>query len=97
MVLQNMFRPNTQQGKDNPGLAATLDSVLDFRLDRVRRHLEFVARMFAEYISRRNLAVMYRLQQQVLILTIIATVLALLGIIGNWNQLLRILQMIWHR
>jgi hypothetical protein len=74
-ILQNVFRQYVEPGQAKFSLPDMLEGMLNFRFDRVKKHLAFVAKMFTEYVSRRNLAVMYRLQRQVLFLAIIATFL----------------------
>jgi len=43
--------------------------------------------MFRDYVSRRSVAAMYRLQIQVLVLSIIATLATILGVLANWSEL----------
>ncbi len=68
-------------------LIDVLDRTLSFRLRHVRRHLALISTSFADYVSRRNVRLMYGLQQQVWFLAVIATIAALGGILTNWCQL----------
>lgn len=95
-VLQNVFRQYVETGQAKLSLPNMLESILNFHFDRVKKHLEFVAKMFTEYVSRRNLAVMYRLQRQVLFLAIIAAFPVILAVIENWRQLWCILRLFWE-
>jgi hypothetical protein len=78
-------------------LIDALDGTLSFRLRRVRRHLRLISISFADYVSRRNVRLMYGLQQQVWFLTGVATVAALVGILTNWCQLRQFLASMFGR
>jgi hypothetical protein len=94
-ILRDMLRPYAQSGQERINLTDMVEGILAFQFDRVSTHLAFVAKMFADYVARRNLAVMFRLQQQVFFITIIATIGTILGLIGNWDQLNQILHKLW--
>jgi hypothetical protein len=76
---------------ESMSLADALERSLKFHLDHVRKHLDLVANLFANYIARKNVAVMYRLQWQVLLLTVVATVIAV-GASVNWTMVQALLQ-----
>jgi hypothetical protein len=86
-ILRELVQPKTHNEDQPLNLAKALPNALKFHLDRVRKHLDLVAKLFTDYVSRRNLAVMYRLQHQVLALSVIATVAAILGVLASWTQL----------
>ncbi len=78
-------------------LADAFEQSLTFHLDRVRKHLELVANTFANYIARRNVSVMYRLQWQVLFLAAVATIAAVIGLLVNWPQVRALFQQLVGR
>jgi hypothetical protein len=86
-VVRELVQSSVRQSDKPHNLADSLITSLNFHLDRVRKHLDLVAKTFGEYISRRNIAVMYRLQFRVLLLTIAATLAAILGALANWYQI----------
>ena len=84
--------------EDKPyNLAEALSKSLAFQLDRVKKHLDLVARTSTDYLSRRNLAVTYRLQVQVFVLTIVATLAAIATVLASWPQIHTFLQAISKR
>ena len=64
-LVRDLMRPPLRDEKPY-SLADALEGALTLHLDHVRKHLDLVAKMFTDYIARRNVAVMYRLQRQVL-------------------------------
>ncbi|MGO9405638.1 MAG: hypothetical protein ACLPVW_19445 [Terriglobales bacterium] len=86
-VLRELTRLVSLGDKKPYNLADALIRSLNFHLDRVRKHLDLVAKIFTDYVSRRNVAVMYGLQLLILVLTVIATVAAGLGVLANWCQI----------
>jgi hypothetical protein len=84
------LRGMTQKlGRENEEFALTdaLDKSVTFSLSRVRKHLALIAATFSDYIARRNITLTYRLQRQVWLLTILATLAAMVSMATNWNQL----------
>ena len=73
-ALRELMRLVILGDKKPYNLADALIRSLNFHLDRVRKHLDLVAKIFTDYVSRRNVAVMYGLQLLILVLAVIATV-----------------------
>jgi len=86
-LLRELTQPKARLEDKSFDLAEALPNALKFHLDRVRKHLDLVAKMFRDYVSRRSVAAMYRLQIQVLVLSIIATLATILGVLANWSEL----------
>jgi hypothetical protein len=86
-ILGDLVQPAMHAAAGGYCMADALSRSLSFHLDRVSKHIDLVARSFTDYVSRRNLAVMYRLQIQVLVLTIVATLAAILGVLATWPQI----------
>ena len=84
-LVRDLMRPPLRDEKPY-SLADALEEALTFHLDHVRKHLDLVAKMFTDYIARRNVAVMYRLQRQVLFVAVVATVAAVIGLLVTWPQ-----------
>ena len=78
-------------------LIDALNGTLSFRLRRVRRHLRLISISFADYVSRRNVRLMYGLQQQVWFLSVVAAFAAVVGIFTNWCQLRQVFASIFGR
>jgi hypothetical protein len=93
-LLRELMRPAVRDDDKPFSLADALTRSLSFHLDRVRKHLDLVAKTFTDYVSRRNVAVMYRLQRQVLLLTVAATLAAILGVLSNWSQVRALFRLI---
>lgn len=92
--LQDLMRLAVLGDNKPYSLADALSRSLNFHLDRVRKHLDLVAKTFTDYVSRRNVAVMYRLQWQVLLLAFVATVAAILSVLANWCEIGALLRLI---
>jgi hypothetical protein len=82
-ALLDVFSAAVQPNEKPLNLASAFEMSLNFHLDKVEKHLDLLAKFFTEYISRRHLAVMYRLQLQVLLLTLLATLIAIFGVMGK--------------
>jgi hypothetical protein len=95
--LADLTRSAIHKSDQRTNLADSLNGSLNFHLDRVRKHLDLVAKTFTDYVSRRNLAVMHRLQGLVVLLTVVATVAAILGIAARWPELKAVLQLLLKR
>jgi hypothetical protein len=78
-------------------LTDVLDDSLSFQLDRVQRHLALIGGSSSDHVARRNVSLMYSLQRQVWLLTIVATLASVGSILTNWNQLRQILAVISKR
>jgi hypothetical protein len=95
-LLRELTRPVIHENDKANNLADALIGSLNFHLERVRKHLDLVAKTFTDYVSRRNVAVMYRLQGWVVLLTIVATVAAGLGVAANWCEIRALFQLVFR-
>jgi hypothetical protein len=72
--------------------AVTLDAALmdgiDWKAGIVQQHVKLLTQALSEHVSILNTWVMYRLQKALLWLTLVYTILTLIAVIANWNQLL---------
>jgi hypothetical protein len=96
-ALGDLTQPGIHENDQRTNLADSLNGSLNFHLERVRKHLDLVAKTFTDYVARRNVAVMYRLQGRVVLLTVVATVAASLGVAANWPQIRALLQIVFKR
>ena len=96
-ALRELMRLVILGDKKPYNLADALIRSLNFHLDRVRKHLDLVAKIFTDYVSRRNVAVMYGLQLLILVLAVIATVAAGLGVLANWCEIRALLHVVLRR
>jgi len=66
-------------------LGKEVSNRIDFQLDTISKHLDFVSRSFSDYVSARNMDLTFRLQIQVYVLTALATLATVLpAISSNW-------------
>jgi hypothetical protein len=68
--------------------AVTLDAALiegiGWKARIVHQHVKLLTQAFSEHVSILNMRVMYGLQQKLLWLTVLYTILAFIGVIANW-------------
>jgi hypothetical protein len=79
------FHAISKKRKDRD-LGKELSERIDFQLDTISKHLDFVSRSFSDYVSTRNLELTFRLQVQVYVLTALATLATVLpAVVSNWS------------
>ena len=67
-------------------LGKELSDRIDFQLDTVSKHSDFVSRSFSDFVSTRNMDLTFRLQIQVYVLTALALLATILPpITANWS------------
>jgi hypothetical protein len=67
-------------------LGKELSDRIDFQLDTISKHSDFVSRSFSDYVSTRNMDLTFRLQIQVYVLTALALLATILPpITANWS------------
>ncbi|TVL99484.1 MAG: hypothetical protein CV087_17705 [Candidatus Brocadia sp. WS118] len=64
-----------------------------FDIDRLKKSLSLVTNSFSEFLSTRNMEVMYRLQLNIFWLTIVVTIATIVGLLANWASIKVFLKM----
>lgn len=80
--------------KTNPvsNLSNDLIKGIRFRTNHLKQQLEHVKTWFSNYITVRNMVVMYRIQWVILWLTIIVGIATIVGVVVSWENFLEFLQ-----
>lgn len=75
------INPNVNEDKNLKDVSIKF---VKFDINRLKKSLSLVTNSFSEYLSTRNMEVMYRLQLNIFWLTIVVTIATIVGLLANW-------------
>ncbi len=82
--------PNVNEDKNLKDVSI---EIVKFDIDRLKKSLSLVTNSFSEYLTARNMEVMYRLQLNIFWLTIVVTIATIVGLLANWASIKVFLKM----
>jgi hypothetical protein len=77
----------TSDGKQRGNLRDIMIESVKFNIDLLKKPLSLITTSFSEYLTARNMKVMYRLQRSIWGLTIVVTIATIAGLAANWPNI----------